>query len=324
MPEMDDYTWILDNDPDSGDLLILRIDKKGVILDPIVVFEDADWSRRDFRGIIKHERKKQPSTVSFTFNLDRQGTHYLWRHIFQSPEYIGNTDVQFCAILPIEHDEYRGQRKLRGREQQVFNQVETLCEIAVLMANLDSHLNKWCVCKGIWDPDTSPSMIRCDNIKCKIEWYHKPCVRLDDDFETDQAWICPSCRRNPVELPRIDREYLEADYDDDVLLASDDRVKRMRTLAEVWSKHDWPSQDSVLAIFEEISCSIDIESAVQYELAEDGHNGRDQGCWALTRSKGRKLLKVQLATNLEPQAKYTLDDLTHDTRSLGLSRGKHM
>jgi len=47
---------------------------------------------------------------------------------------------------------------------------------------------KYCLCKR---PYFNP-MIACDNLKCKIEWYHYSCVNIKRAPEG--SWICPECK----------------------------------------------------------------------------------------------------------------------------------
>ena len=35
-------------------------------------------------------------------------------------------------------------------------------------------------------------MIRCDNMSCKIRWYHYPCIQMKR--EPQKSWFCKNCR----------------------------------------------------------------------------------------------------------------------------------
>lgn len=60
-------------------------------------------------------------------------------------------------------------------------------------------LQKWCYCR---EPMID-NMIGCDNVKCKIVWFHATCVGL---FDIPKGkWYCPSCARELRSLPPLER-----------------------------------------------------------------------------------------------------------------------
>ena len=46
----------------------------------------------------------------------------------------------------------------------------------------------WCICA---QPEYG-KMIKCDNINCKTEWFHYPCVNVKR--KPTRKWMCPSCK----------------------------------------------------------------------------------------------------------------------------------
>ena len=46
----------------------------------------------------------------------------------------------------------------------------------------------WCICS---QPEYG-KMIKCDNVACKIEWFHYACVNVKR--KPVRKWFCPSCR----------------------------------------------------------------------------------------------------------------------------------
>jgi hypothetical protein len=55
----------------------------------------------------------------------------------------------------------------------------------------------------------------------------------------------------------------------------------------------------VLSLFKEISCNIDIDSSLEYDVPKNGEGRPDKGCWALSKSGLRKLVKVRPVNNLD-------------------------
>ena len=52
---------------------------------------------------------------------------------------------------------------------------------------------KWCYC----NENKGGRMIACDNLSCKIKWFHMVCLRMDN--EPKGKWVCPTCHRTPKE-----------------------------------------------------------------------------------------------------------------------------
>jgi len=48
----------------------------------------------------------------------------------------------------------------------------------------------YCTCR---QPHGHRSMILCSNDACIFKWFHKSCVNLDENFETEFDWFCPDC-----------------------------------------------------------------------------------------------------------------------------------
>ena len=58
----------------------------------------------------------------------------------------------------------------------------------------DSEIERFCYCHG---PEEG-TMMACDNSDCKIEWFHKKCLKLK--FIPKSKWYCPDCRKLPCFL----------------------------------------------------------------------------------------------------------------------------
>ena len=50
----------------------------------------------------------------------------------------------------------------------------------------------WCICQQLIEDST---LIRCDNMNCKIKWYHPSCVQLKEIPQ--DKWLCPQCFSKP-------------------------------------------------------------------------------------------------------------------------------
>lgn len=50
----------------------------------------------------------------------------------------------------------------------------------------------FCICRRA----ESGMMIECDNPCCEIGWYHYSCLKLPNDYEPGEEWLCPQCEKN--------------------------------------------------------------------------------------------------------------------------------
>lgn len=60
----------------------------------------------------------------------------------------------------------------------------------VLTYNAQEDEPRYCLCNDI----SYGEMIACDNPRCKVEWFHLPCVGLTTAPVTGK-WFCPTCRK---------------------------------------------------------------------------------------------------------------------------------
>jgi hypothetical protein len=323
MPELHDHIWMLDADPGIGNLLVVRIDDEGTVLAPLVIFEGANWGHPQFKTVIRHENMRHSSSVLRTFTFSISGRHYMWRSIFEDDKYFCNPRVQFCAIVPLDLGNYRRELGSFSREPnyaieryESFKPLERALAIGDLVSDIHHASNRWCICGAPYN-EYSPSMVLCDNTKCKLDWYHNRCVSLDEDFETESTWICPECLRAPESMVLADED-ASIDFEKDILTASDNRVHQTKTLEQVWEQHEWPSKDVILSLFEEISCSIDIDPSVASDVAKEEESRGDKGCWALSKSRPKRLMIVRPADNLDAEVDATEEDLNARVSHLAL------
>lgn len=306
VPELHDHIWIPDADPGFGHLLMVRVDDEGTVLPPLVIFDGADWAHPQFRSLIRREKKRHPSRVLWTFTFNRSGKHYMWQSIFKDKKYFCNPRVQSCAVLPLALKYYKDELGKPRQEPhytmehyKLFKPLETALAIPDLVSDLHHASDRWCMCGAPYH-EYSPSMIRCDSTQCELEWYHKRCVDLDEEFETDETWVCTECRRIPRTL-MVAVEDTSIDLEAKLLEASDKRVHQTKTLAQVWDKHEWPNNDIILSLFDEIAYRIDIDPSVVSDIPEEGEPRGDKGCWALSKSFPERLTIVRPADNLDAE-----------------------
>jgi hypothetical protein len=314
MPDLHDHIWILDADRGFGHLLVGRVDDRGTVLPPLVIFDGADWGHPQFHRLIRHEKKRHPSRVLWTFTFNISGKHYMWQSIFKDKNYFCNPRVQFCAILPLDLKDYKDELGKPRQEPhctmehyQLFKPLEKALAIPDLVSDLHHASDRGCMCGAPYN-EYSPSMIRCDSPQCELEWYHKRCVDLDEEFETDEACICTECRRIPRRL-MVAAKDTSLDLEAKLLEASDKRVHQTKTLVQVWDKHEWPKNNIILSLFGEISCRIDIDLGVISDIPEEGEPRGDKGCWALSKSFPERLMIVRPADNLDAEMDFKVGDV---------------
>ena len=317
MPELHDHIWILNVYPGMGDLLVVRVDDKATILPPLIIFDDAQWGDSRFERLVGHEKMRHLSNVLWTFTFDPSGRRYMCRRIFEDAGYFCYPQVQFCAILPLKLGDYRNELKYTIDRYKIFKPLETVLALSDLVKDMHQMSDRWCVCRAPCD-EHSPSMIRCDNLKCKLDWYHKICVGLDEKFETEEVWICNECSRDPKAI-RLAHDESSIGHDENLLIASYDRVHQTKTLVELWEKHAWPKSDTVLSLFDEISCSMDIDPSVTLDVPEEGELQSNKGCWALKKGCPEKMMIVRPADYLGGKDDSTEEDSDEDSHEASLN-----
>ncbi len=301
IPEIENYSWILDRDPGRGDLLVIRIDRNGERRRPLVFFDTPDWTtgshNDNINSILVDEMKRHKSNILPRFRVDRKGRNYLWNCGPSRIHHIRNA-TQFCAILPLDYKEYTG-RPSKLEESQLFEPLELLLGVPVLLAEIEHQYQLWCFCSGRWNEYSLP-MIQCRNANCKLEWYHLRCVGLNDDDDPEE-WLCDTCCDIP-EDERIDTRGPQKGYDK-IVAASSSRVQRTRTLRRVWDKHVWPKADAVLRKYEKITMNVDLVKSAAYTISRTGVQTdlKTPRYWALSRKNTRQLI---MASSREKQLVY--------------------
>jgi hypothetical protein len=305
LPEIDNYNWILDRDPGHGDILLLLVNRNGERSLILINRTDwtVDWNDLNFQSILADEELRHEPK----FTMDEKDRDYL-RNC--ASLYI-TSETQFCAILPIDHEEYSRQHQ-KSIDKQLFEPLESLLKVSILLQNIDHAYKQWCLCKRPWN-DNSPPMIECNNAKCKLGWYHKKCVKLNK-ADCPEFWLCPTCKTLPTQ-ERSDTKDLDLKYDK-VAETSSWRVQRTRAVHRAWNQHAWPEADAILNMFNKIALNLDIVKSAAYTIHRNGvHEKRKFGIpryWVLSKHKPQKLV---LAGSREWQTVYHPEAVDEDTES---------
>jgi len=301
---------MLDRDPGHGDLLLLLVNRNGersfILINQ--TNRTVDWNDLNFQLILADEKLRHEPR----FTTDEKNRDYL-RNCASS--YI-KSETQFCAVLPIDHEEYSRQNQ-KPINEQLFEPLESLLKVSILLQNIDLAYKQWCLCECSWN-DNSPPMIECNNAKCKLGWYHKKCVKLNK-ADCPKFWLCPTCKTLPTQ-ERSDTKDLDLKYDK-VAEASSWRVQRTRAVHRAWNQHAWPEADAILNMFDKICLNVDIIKFAAFTIHRNGvHEKRKfkiPRYWVLSKHKPQKLV---LAGSRNKQIVYHLlpkdEDLDTESSSI--------
>ena len=271
IPASEEYNWLLDRSICKKDHVVIRIDRQGRRLRPLILFDDTEWQIKNTHDskcmkILEQERLRYTPDVGTGFTCDERSRKYLWSC---SPNTLGHIyeDTQFCAMIPLNRKAYCKQ-PVRSVEQQLFEPIEALLHVGVLLANFEAAAKRWCHCERLQN-GYEPNMIQCGNAGCHLQWYHKQCVDLDEDANPE-PWMCPKCRKiDEDKRTEVEELILGKKYKDD-LEASDQRVQSTRALLHVWKKHQWPSGPAILRAFERVLYNLDIIESSRYKIRSKG------------------------------------------------------
>ncbi len=137
IPELHNYVWLLDRDPGGTDLLVIRVDREGNVLKPLVVFDSDRWDHPQFRSLLRHEWSRRDSDVEIKFILDPYEEHYMHGLTFNYLTFFTRPRIQFCAILPLDRGRYKRQRAKMNEQDNIFSSFERLLDIPSLLADAD-------------------------------------------------------------------------------------------------------------------------------------------------------------------------------------------
>lgn len=72
-----------------------------------------------------------------------------------------------------------------------FNQMISKKLMKRKIFSFKEEKESYCICKADVD-DMGENVIACDNGNCKTVWFHRDCVKVDDNVE---SWICLGCKK---------------------------------------------------------------------------------------------------------------------------------
>lgn len=217
--EINKYNWMLDRDFGHGDLLLLLVNRNGKISFILInrTSQTVDWNNLTFQSILADEKLRHEPR----FTTDEKNRDYLRNCASVNIK----SDTQFCAVLPMNHEEYSRQNQ-KPMNEQLYESLKSLLKVSILLHKIDLAYKQWCLCECSWN-DNSSLMIECNNAKCKLEWYYKKCVKLNE-ADCSKFWLCPTCKSLPTR-ERSDTKDLDLRYDK-VAKASSWRVQRTRAV----------------------------------------------------------------------------------------------
>jgi hypothetical protein len=299
IPERDAYIWLSHRELPGVDLLVVRVNNKGVVQPPLVIFESSDWASEQFVNIIKEEKVRMPENVQVEFRYDENHTSVLQKCFDADKGYCTQSELQFCVILPLHP-------KVRATDdaclQEEFATLEQLLDLRKIVKTAESINEEWCTCQGAATED----MVLCDSTKCEYGWYHMDCVGLED-VNNAQQWVCRACLRSNdnVMLSKYDND---ESFDDDILEASDMRIQRVRSLSRAWASHKWPKPSDVRDLmYKKICCEIEMETRQRkfrdtVETLETKRHNPKRRCWAVLRDDPLRMthLKQRFRATVSP------------------------
>ena len=160
---------------------------------------------------------------------------------------------------------------------------------------------------------------------CNISWFHKECVSFpnsdDEDDEDEASWLCDECERTPEDK----RAYIELKPTANNVFAraSHKRLHLARAIENVWRKHDWPSQDEIMAKIDEVADKVDIIESAPYTIHKAGVRRNPElpelpRYWATSKDDPKRLI---LARSRKESVRYheavsDEEDENDDTKNL--------
>lgn len=300
MPEKDDFNWLLDRDPGAEDLILLRVSETGKILNPVIINSTGrlvggrrkptvDWDDDGFHAVFEDERRGRHSKVTSIFR-NKQGCDYLWR-CYRFKRGLIRRKVQFSIILPVSVVSY-GQQNRTYQGTQLFEPLESLFRLQHLLGKIDRANKKWCSC-GRQKNEYSPPMVQCRRALCDISWFHKDCVGFADS-DDEASWACDDCYGKWKRKPKQKRAYIKLEPTKNTFFARESykRTHLARAIEDVWYKHNWPSQDDIIAKIDEIADKVDIIESAPHDIRKGGvPRGRQlPRYWATSKDDPKSLI----------------------------------
>jgi len=271
--------------------LLIRLDTKGRVLRPLVIFDSYKWDHPKFDEVLEHEEQRYSSAVSTCFTYDADDCHYSHRYILGGNAQFHDRLIQLCIVIPLDPPKAYRSKPAEGPFKE-FEELLGIWGSEGLLSKADYFHKQWCYCKAQWN-EYSPPMVLCDNTKCDIGWYHETCVNLEE--YSGGMWLCGTCQRIPSEERSL-ADDSDFDYPTELVDARDDRIQRTKSLPKAWEEHKWPKTEDVLRQFQVTANKMDLTSKLVYTIPRDGEDitGRHQGSWAFRKKNPKRLREARL------------------------------
>jgi hypothetical protein len=246
----DDYTWVseLPGTTSNNDLLVIRIDKHGDVLEPIVLFAKSNWKSTDFLDIVELERQRYPEGIFSEFRQSKDNRRWRQKLFDPAEGLLLRDEVQISIVLSLNP------RDARKASKSAFLNLELLLDLGGLVEEIEKENSRWCKCGQPLSETCDPSWICCDNIRCAIQWFHKGCVEGVEN--TPSTWLCDHCRYEEVRLSTYDNNV--GHIREAILDGSDSRIHLLRSVLSAWAAHQWPQPRKVVRKINELSNRIKI------------------------------------------------------------------
>ncbi len=210
----------------KNNFLLLRFQKNETKHQSYVIFDEKieETETSNYQEILADEKKWHERKIRK--NLDNL--------LFES---------DFCAFLCLDEN-------LVLSNHEITKHLDTLLRVSELLWRLEIEYNSWCDC----NKSDEKVMIECNNVKCNIEWYHKSCVKLQDNY-TANFWLCTRCQTYEKEDAEYDRiSDLKVNYNK-VALTSSERVHLIRFVCHIiiqWEDNILSSKQDIFKLFKTV------------------------------------------------------------------------
>ena len=261
--EIDNFTWLQDRDVGNGDLLVIRVGREGKVDKPLVLL-DCTVNRNTAQYsdmVIPH------AGVDVGLLRNGIGVIYLLREHYA----LFSSDLQFCAILPLEPRVYQGQR-LKSNKSSIFEPLEELLDIEGL------YRIYYLECISHKD-HKKPLMIKAGDEEHNTKSYEEDCDKITsneklntgnrhDGSRDDIGGKKEKEERQNEEEDEKDNDYYEPTDDEDeyhIQAKWDDHIEDIQ---KAWNRHNWPDEKKQIRTFARIALRLQQARKKAYNLKD--------------------------------------------------------
>jgi hypothetical protein len=97
IPKRDANIWRLHRKLRGADLLVVRVNIDGCVLQPLVIFQSANWSSRDFQLIMEKERARMPQNVEVELRYDKDRISFMQKCFDIDKGHCTRSEIQFVS-----------------------------------------------------------------------------------------------------------------------------------------------------------------------------------------------------------------------------------